>query len=212
MTRAWSSKDEPLYEKSVFINCPFDTEYQPIMDAIIFSTVACGFLPRSAMETGVATPRMDRIAQCVLSSKYSIHDPSRNRGEGEHNYARFNMPLELGMVIGRSLAVPDNGDRNDWLLLVPEGHEHTIPVSDLAGFDPKKYDGTPTRVIPPVMAWLKTRPTAAPGPMPKAVIEELPRFMAAREELVMSWAGDVPWEKLVVAASEAAAPLMRRSD
>ena len=60
---------------SVFINCPYDREYQPIFDAIVFATVCCGFLPRRAIESGcTSVPSMDRITQAILLSKYSIHD------------------------------------------------------------------------------------------------------------------------------------------
>jgi hypothetical protein len=51
---------------SVFINCPYDEEYRPIFDAIVFATICCGFLPRCAIETGcTAVPRMDRIMECT---------------------------------------------------------------------------------------------------------------------------------------------------
>lgn len=57
--------------KSVFVNCPFDREYVPLLDAIILSVVCCGFLPRSAVETGsVSTPRLDRITGALFTSKY----------------------------------------------------------------------------------------------------------------------------------------------
>ncbi len=79
-------------QTSVFINCPFDDDYQPIFDSIVFATVACGFTPRSATETGtVSDPRMDRIREALFSSRYSIHDLSRCRGHGDANLARFNM-------------------------------------------------------------------------------------------------------------------------
>lgn len=86
--------------KSVFINCPFDADYAPLFDAIVFATVCCGFMPRSALESGtVSEPRLARILQALFSSKYSIHDLSRCAGEGSDNLARFNMPLELGMAM-----------------------------------------------------------------------------------------------------------------
>lgn len=69
--------------KGVFINCPFDSEFEPLFQAIIFSVVSCDFTPRSALETGtVSEPRMDRITRSIFSSKYSIHDLSRCKGEG----------------------------------------------------------------------------------------------------------------------------------
>ena len=83
--------------QSVFINCPYDSEFAPLFDAIVFATVCCGFVPRSALESGnVAEPRMERIAKAIFSSKYSFHDLSRCKGEGSEQLARFNMPLEPG--------------------------------------------------------------------------------------------------------------------
>lgn len=35
---------------SVFINCPFDEQYQPIFEAIVFCVSACGFAPRCSKE------------------------------------------------------------------------------------------------------------------------------------------------------------------
>ncbi len=35
------------YRDSVFINCPFDDEYDPIFRAIIFTVAVCGLVPRS---------------------------------------------------------------------------------------------------------------------------------------------------------------------
>jgi hypothetical protein len=190
---------------SVFINCPFDDDYRPIMDAIIFATVCCGFLPRSAMESGaVAVPRMERIVKCVLSSRYSIHDLSRCKGEGDYNLARFNMPLELGIAMGRSLSAKTADEEHDWLLLVPRGHSYMQYVSDLAGYDAKQYDVTPESAIPAVMSWLLTRSNASPGPTPKRVLEKLPRFDAAREQLAVEWSKDIPWTELILAARDTA--------
>src|SRR5436309_16111456 len=50
--------------KSVFINCPLDAGYAPLFEAIVFATVCCGFLPRSALESGtVSEPRLARITR-----------------------------------------------------------------------------------------------------------------------------------------------------
>jgi hypothetical protein len=147
--------------KSVFINCPFDDEYAPLLDAIVLSTVCCGFLPRSAVESGrVSVPRLDRISAALFSSKYSIHDLSRCRGEGEHNVARFNMPLELGMAMTLKLLNAERRLEHDWLLLVPRSHEYLRFISDLAGVDPKKHDGRVESIIPCVLSWLHTLPEA----------------------------------------------------
>jgi len=37
-------------DRSVFINCPFDAEYGPTFDAIVFSVACCGFIPLPKFE------------------------------------------------------------------------------------------------------------------------------------------------------------------
>jgi hypothetical protein len=41
---------QPVYADSVFINCPFDVEYQDLFYSIIFVVQDCGFWPRCALK------------------------------------------------------------------------------------------------------------------------------------------------------------------
>jgi hypothetical protein len=141
---------------------------------------------------------MERIVGTLRASKYSIHDLSRCQGEGDANLARFNMPLELGIAMAERTAKRKLKDRHDWLLLVPQGHRYAQFVSDLAGYDPTEYDGTPSGAVPPVMAWLATRPDAAVQcTMPREVLTCLPDFHIALTELREKWRGQAPWRDLV---------------
>ena len=36
----------------MFINCPFDPEYRPIFEAVVFAVHRCGFVARCALEDG----------------------------------------------------------------------------------------------------------------------------------------------------------------
>jgi hypothetical protein len=114
----------PPFEKSVFVNCPFDSDYQDLMLAIVFSVAAHGFVPRTARESeGDPEPRFSRILRMIAQCKYSIHDLSRSTGEGADNLARFNMPLELGMAAGfRFEREMTERIPHRWLALVPEGY------------------------------------------------------------------------------------------
>ena len=189
--------------QSVFINCPYDLEFAPLFDAIVFATVCCGFVPRSALESGsVAEPRMERITRAIFSSKYSIHDLSRCKGEGSEQLARFNMPLELGIAIARRYTQTDDAQKHDWLLLVLQGHQYGKFVSDLAGFDPKTHDGTVAVIVPRVMSWLKTRPDAVDTPDPPEVLAALPKFAQAKTALAQAWNNDIPWSDILLAAKE----------
>lgn len=192
--------------KSVFINCPFDEEYAQTFDAIVFAVACCGFIPRSALESGdIAVPRMERIVRAIFSSYYSIHDLSRCRGEGDERLARFNMPLELGIAMAHRFQT--KGRKHDWLVLVPEGHLHGRVISDLAGFDPERYNGGPESVVPPVVGWLVTRLTTFKTPKPAQILAELPRFTEEKDRLQTDWGGRAPWADVVLLALTAAARL-----
>jgi hypothetical protein len=189
-------------EKSVFINCPYDPEHAPLFDAIIFTTVCCGFTPRSALEFGPSEPRIHRILRILFESRYSIHDLSRNQGEGEDGYARFNMPLELGMAVARWYMTRGDSEQHDWLLLVPPGHHYHRFLSDLSGFDPAHYDGTVETLIPKVMAWLFRRLGLAYWRFPGQVLGEFRRFQLRKRELGVEWGEAVPWNLILEAAEE----------
>jgi hypothetical protein len=187
--------------KSVFINCPFDAEFAPLFDAILFATVCCGFLPRSALESEIVSDsRMERITAAIFNSKYSIHDLSRCTGEGSEGLARFNMPLELGIAVARRYTQTRRSLKHDWLVLVPEGYRHVKFVSDLAGYDPPRHDGTVETLVPKVMRWLATRIDAVATPTPQDVLAALPRFVAAKDRLKIDWGDDIPWADIVLAA------------
>jgi hypothetical protein len=83
----------------VFINCPFDHQYQKKFRAIVFTPVYCGFEPRGALEVSDASQnRLDKIMKIMAECHYSIHDISRTQlSEG---LPRFNMPFELGIFVG----------------------------------------------------------------------------------------------------------------
>lgn len=179
---------------SVFVNCPFDADYKPLIDAIILSTVACGFMPRTATDTGdVARPRMDRIEQAMSECTYSIHDLSRCTGTGDWNLARFNMPLELGMA----MSLP-----HDWLVLVPAGHDYAAFVSDLAGYDLKPHDQTPPGVIRAIMSWLSTRRNDYTV-TPNVVIDAFGLFEEKIAEVELAWGADPPFPLVLRAAKQA---------
>ena len=63
-------------ERCVFINCPYDAEFAPLFDGIIFATVCCGFVPRSATESGLsrhelagAFTRAQRVADSLTRAR-----------------------------------------------------------------------------------------------------------------------------------------------
>lgn len=85
----------------VFINCPFDDDYRPIMQALVFAVHDCGFAARSALETSDGSQvRIDKIYDLIRDCRFGIHDISMTSLDPVTNLPRFNMPLELGIFLG----------------------------------------------------------------------------------------------------------------
>ena len=83
------------YSKNVFINCPFDSDYDPLFDAMVFAVRVCDFIPRCALEEGDASQvRIEKIYDIIADCRYGIHDISRTELDEDSELPRFNMPLE----------------------------------------------------------------------------------------------------------------------
>ncbi len=93
VSAAGSIYKAPVYEESVFINCPFDNKYRPIFQAMIFTIKACDFTPRCALEFDGDQNRLQRIINVIRGCQFGVHDISIPD-------SRLNMPLELGLFIG----------------------------------------------------------------------------------------------------------------
>ena len=92
----------PTFEKSVFINCPLDEEYEGILQAMLFCMYRhLGFHLRIATERAdAAESRLSKIIELTEASKYSVQDLSRSRAKKVGEYFRLNMPFELGIDFG----------------------------------------------------------------------------------------------------------------
>jgi hypothetical protein len=189
----------PSYERSVFLNCPFDDLFAPLFHAAVLTIAALGFTPRCARETeGESDPRIDRIAKGLSESKYSIHDLSRFQGEGPDNLSRFNMPLELGMALSTRYRGKTSGTPHNWVAMVPHGFVHERFISDLAGFDPPAHDQTPISLIKAISGWLTIQPDySPPAPSPKAILAAYPRLVELLEDAKAEALGQLTWPVIV---------------
>ena len=144
------------YDINVFVNCPFDENYNPLMEAIIFAIHDCGFIARSALEEeDSAEVRIDKIAKIIKACKYGVHDISRTELGAVTGLPRFNMPLELGLFLGARRF----GSRNDkikvCLILDSDRYRYHQFCSDIAGQDIQSHDGSPEIAVKVVRNWLR---------------------------------------------------------
>jgi hypothetical protein len=144
------------YNRNVFINCPFDDAYVPIFDAIVFTVHHAGFRPLSArarMNSGVV--RLGRLIELIGDSRYSIHDLSRTEID-DRSLPRFNMPLELGIVIGCMHFGTKRHQQKSMLVMDRESFRYQAFVSDISGQDIAEHRDTPNLAIEKVRNWLRT--------------------------------------------------------
>ncbi|HKP84934.1 MAG TPA: hypothetical protein VJZ26_02480 [Blastocatellia bacterium] len=144
------------YDQSVFINCPFDDEYKPLFDAIVFTVQIAGFEPRCALEASDAGQfRLEKIMAIVSECKYGIHDISRTE-LAVNNLPRFNMPLELGIDLGcRRFGT---GKQRSKRLLIMDRNRYRYQrfISDIAGQDIKAHSKSDRQVVRQVRDWLRS--------------------------------------------------------
>jgi len=160
---------DPKYHSNVFINCPFDSEYETLFRALVFSIHYCGFVPRCAKEfNDSGDVRIDKILRLITDSKFAIHDLSRVE-------PRFNMPLELGIFIGcRTFGAKMHRDKN-YLIIEADSYRFKKFISDISGQDIESHQDTPEQLIPAVRNWLSSKRQST-IPSGSIVVEEYNQF------------------------------------
>jgi hypothetical protein len=142
------------FETNVFVNCPFDEQYHPLLRPLLFTIIYLGFNPRIASERlDSLDNRLHKIGELIRESKYSIHDLSRLRAEREGEFYRLNMAFELGLEYGSRLFGTPPLTTKMCLVLEKERFRFSRAVSDLAGVDIKAHANEPDQVVRSVRDW-----------------------------------------------------------
>jgi hypothetical protein len=146
---------DPAKARAVFINCPFDAAYRPLMRAACFAIAACGLKPRSALDySDSGAVRFAEIVKMIAECDLSIHDISRVQLDPHSGLPRFNMPLELGADLGLRLQGSPRQRRRRMLILDSEPHRYDQTLSDISGMDIEAHADQPHKVIRHVRDWL----------------------------------------------------------
>jgi hypothetical protein len=157
------------YERNVFINCPFDDEYTPLFEAIVFTIQVCGFralCARSRLNS--SDVRLHKIIEIIGDCRYSIHDLSRTELDRTSALPRFNMPLELGIDLG-CRAYGSGYEQKSFLIFDRDRFRFQTYVSDIAGQDIAHHENDPNRAIARVRDWLRTETGRTDIPGAKAM-------------------------------------------
>ena len=176
----------PPAKRSVFINCPFDPAYQALFRATRFAVVACGHMPRCALdEPDSAVIRFNCILDLITEAEFSIHDLSRVELDSSSGLPRFNMPLELGTDLALRLRGPARHRRRRILVLDATPHRCDQTLSDISGMDIEVHGNDVSRIIRVTRDWLNAGRGAAP-PLPggAAVVADYGAFQSIAEEVI----------------------------
>ena len=143
------------FNQNVFVNCPFDEDYDHILQVVLFCLVRFGLTPRIASErVDAGESRIDKIYELIQSSRYSIHDLCRCQAQRVGEYFRLNMPFELGLDFGcRHFG---KGRLRDKVILVleQEQYRYQAVISDLSGSDVESHKGDYQLAVRKVRNWL----------------------------------------------------------
>lgn len=154
----------PARARSVFINCPFDAEYEPLLRAACFAIMACSHKPRCALDIhDSGAVRFVEIVKLISECAFSIHDVSRVELDRSSRLPRFNMPLELGADLGLRFAGSPMQRSRKMMIMDAEDHRYDKTLSDLSGNDIMIHGNDPRKVIRQVRDWLNNHWDPAHG-------------------------------------------------
>jgi hypothetical protein len=142
------------FEDSVFITCPFDSEYRDLLQAIVFAIHTSGFVARSALESmDSGQNRLQKIIRIIGESRLEIHDISRVEVKKDE-VPRFNMPFECGLLLG-CLSYGDSEQKKKKMLVLNNiPYQFQKSLSDIAGQDVTAHNNKSTEVITIVRRFL----------------------------------------------------------
>lgn len=144
------------YLKNVFINCPFDEDYKPLLRPLLFTIIDCGFTPRIASESSDSgTVRVEKIQKLIEESCYSIHDISRIEPLKNKKLPRLNMPFELGLDLGCKRFGSGKLKDKKCLILEKEKYRYQEVLSDISGNDIKFHNNDSEILVQNVRNWIR---------------------------------------------------------
>jgi hypothetical protein len=124
----------------VFLNIPYDKNFEKLFLAYIAGTVALGLTPRATLEIRKSSDRLDKILGLIQSCQHSIHDLSRVKlDRSAPRTPRFNMPFELGLSVACSRISKNRA--HQWFVCESVNRRLQKSLSDLNGIDPKIHNG-----------------------------------------------------------------------
>ncbi len=144
------------FDKNIFINCPFDQVYRDtLLKPILYILIKNGFFPRISSEISDSGQlRLEKITAIIKSCRYSIHDLSISKSSRAGEFARMNMPFELGIDYGLRNSGLARFRQKQFLILEAVKYDYLKCLSDISGFDIKDHNNETQSVFDCLYGWL----------------------------------------------------------
>lgn len=149
--------------RNVFINCPFDNDFFPVLKGILFTLVYLDFNPLISETDDSGESRLNKIQNFIAKTDYSIHDLSRTESFKKRKWfwqkrialpPRMNMPFELGLDFGAKFYNPEKHGNKKFLILEAEKYLYQKIISDINGRDTVAHNNSLELAIKAVRNWL----------------------------------------------------------
>lgn len=164
------------FESNVFINCPFDPLYTPLLRPLLFTVLSLGLDPQIAETKSSGQIRVNQIKKLIRNSRYSIHDISRSEAMKEKELPRFNMPFEMGLDFGCQSFGNGKLAFKKSLVLEKTRYHYQKVVSDISGQDIEAHNNDPEVLIRKVRNWFAAVSNTH-QPSPTLIWENYNRFL-----------------------------------
>jgi hypothetical protein len=143
------------FEKNVFINCPFDETYiNNLLKPMLYVIIKNRLSPRLSLEVSDSgQARLEKITEIIRSCRYSIHDLSIVKSKKANEFARMNMPFELGVDYGLRKCGISPLNTKQFLILEATKYDYMKAVSDINGFDIKVHGNNTEKIFDCLYSW-----------------------------------------------------------
>lgn len=144
------------FDKNVFINCPFDKDYTPLLRPLAFTLLYLDLEPKLSQTLSSSTIRINQIKRQIRNCKFSIHDLSRSKSLNTGELPRFNMPYELGLDIGAAEYGGKKLRTKKTLILESDKFHYRKVLSDIAGQDIETHNDDPKKLSKKIRNWISS--------------------------------------------------------
>lgn len=143
------------FENSVFINCPFDIKYiNDLLKPTLYFLIKKRLNPRLSLEVSDSGQiRLEKITEIIKNCKFSIHDLSIVKSKKANEYARMNMPFELGIDYGLRNSNKPPYEQKKFLILGATKYDYQKALSDINGFDIKVHGNDTEKIFDCLHSW-----------------------------------------------------------